>query len=86
MITTIARKVYTITWDGTEEEGVRAADFLRTEILGEGLDSLDYGDATGAWIEIAESNNEPDMVLVHEGHTLTLSTGWENFAHEGLNA
>lgn len=83
MIKTIARKVYTITWDGTEEEAIQAADFLRKVYLGEGLDSLDLGDTTGAWIEIAESQNEPDMVLVHRGHTMTLSTSWDLFEHEG---
>lgn len=91
MITTIAKKVYTITWDGTDEEAVNYADYLAKKNLGHGIDTPDYGDATGIFCEIADLEATQSMewsgsmmLVSASGRTLTIDVSWENFQHKGL--
>jgi hypothetical protein len=87
----IARKRYTITWDGDNPTYIRCADDLQRWRTGSeiGLDSLDLGDATGAILEWASDPDSEGNVgtehdacfLTFEGHLLAVSWDWELFEY-----
>lgn len=54
------KREFTIKFDGTMEQYIEIANALSPN----GLDSLDAGDATGAWIEIATL----ELAQTEEGH------------------
>lgn len=88
-----AKKVYTITWDGTEEDYIRAADDLMRRRCNEGLDSWDLGDATGAVLAWAEAPAKIEQIggdlgtehdscfFTFEGHMLGVSWEWDLFEY-----
>lgn len=86
-----AKKVWKMNTDATEEQFIQLADDLLIAKNGEGLDSLDIGDALGGFIGIAESeewsgdNDSGEWMWVGDGFTVTLSNYWELFKwNEGL--
>lgn len=84
-----AKRVYNLTIDGPNKDEakpfIRLAHELSLESFGEGLDSLDMGDAMGAFIRLAdaeaEANNHllSDHLWVGHGIMVTMSTDWELF-------
>lgn len=83
-----AQKVYTITWDGTPRDYIRAANDLSLKRTGEGLDSLDCGDATGAilqWADAPDSGGGTEhdtCFLTFEGNMLAVSWDWDIFEYD----
>lgn len=82
-----AKKVYRIEFNGPEEEYVKIANDLMLEATQHGLDSYDTGDATGAYISLAE-----DESMLHEwgavsferrGYRVTVSESWDRFEYTG---
>ena len=84
--TALARKVFKFMTDAPDQESlIRFADSLSEEYTGQGLDSLDIGDALGFFLSYAESeeyagNNEfGEMMIPGPGFTITITTDWDLF-------
>lgn len=82
--TALAKKVFRFKTDAPNQESlVRFADEMSEKYLGEGLDSLDIGDALGAFLRIAESDTQNDsgefLWLSPQGFTVIISQDWELF-------
>jgi len=83
------KKTYTITWDGDNPSYIRCAYDIQKRRTGDGLDSLDLGDATGAileWADAPDSDGKLDTehdncFLTFEGHLLGVSWAWELFTY-----
>lgn len=77
----VAKKVYTMTSDApTEEALIEFADSLDPN----GLDSMDLGDAMGAFLGYMDTHFETDneMLVAPEGFTVTISWTWDLFQWE----
>ena len=82
-----ARKVYTIEFSGPEEEYVKVAHELMLSETQEGLDSMDAGDATGAFISLAESKTHFEewgsIMFEARGYRVTIAQAWDRFEYTG---
>jgi hypothetical protein len=70
--------------DGTDEQFVEIADNLSLRIAGQGLDSLDIGDAMGAMIAFAESeewshDDSGNYVIDENGVHITITVDYPFF-------
>jgi len=77
MRSVVAKKVYTITYEGTDDAYIQLADQLA-----QGLDSLDLGDATGAYCQYADEHDADSIgehIVAGPGIAVTISTDWELF-------
>lgn len=81
--TAMAKKVFKMKTDAPNEESlIEFANDLSLELLGEELDSLDLGDAFGAFIRILETDPDQtgELLLVSpQGFTVSMTEDWELF-------
>lgn len=79
-----AKKVYTINWDGNAMDYIRLADQVAREHLGERLDSLDFGDATGAFCAVHDKFEDLGYsCYMWKDAICQVNTDWELFTYEG---
>lgn len=83
-----AKKVYTINWDGNAKDYIKFADEVVQKYCHHRLDSLDFGDATGAFIEAHEAlmileNTDSSSAFMYNSSVCTVDEDWESFEYEG---
>ena len=74
----------TLSYDGTQSQFVHNCDRLAIAEFGQGLDSLDAGDATGLITQLLElGHDEDDPIRFADGTTIYISRSTDLYKHEG---
>lgn len=74
----------TLSYDGTEQQFIDAAERLSLQDYNEGLDSLDAGDATGLFLRVLDDgHDEDDPIRFADGTTLYYERSIDLFQHSG---